>query len=230
MRSFLLVASIALLPWSAHATVVVPKTVEAMAQEASVVARAVVLASQSAWDDDHRRIYTYTELQLRSAWVGSPQSPLVVRTLGGVVGSVGMRVSGSPQFEPSDEVVVFLADDPLESGHYVVLGMAQGKWRVEGELAVPDSHGLVFAADDGRGGWTVAHGEHGARSAPAMPLEALEARVRAARASAPSVPSPSVPAPPVAPPSVPGGPPPSPAVPLGPPSKTPLSPADRTGD
>jgi hypothetical protein len=184
--------------------VVLSKSIEDMTEEASAVVHAVVRQRQSAWDEAHRRIYTFTELELRDAWLGAPDATLVVRTLGGEVGSVGMKVSGTPRFEVGEEVVLFLRADPLDGERYQVVGMSQGKFRVEqrseGAFAVPDAKGLMFASRDDSGGLAVSRGPP---SGPApVPLDDLEARVRsAAEADGPTLrsvppPAPSTPAPP----------------------------------
>jgi hypothetical protein len=133
-------------------TIVVPMTIEDMAVEASCVARARVVNTQATWDDAHRRIYTYTEVQIleRLHTKGEVLDSVVIRTLGGEVGNIGMKVSGTPQFALGEEVVVFLRSDPVDATQFQVIGMSQGKFHVErpdkgGAVAVPSVEGLAFA-------------------------------------------------------------------------------------
>ena len=137
----------------AYATVVVPVSVDEMSREAAAVVRAKVVSQQSAWDDAHRRIHTYTELQVLERIQGEVEGTVVIRTLGGSGGDVGMKVSGTTRFDVGEEVVVFLSQDRLQSGQFNVIGMSQGKYRVdrsvEPAMAVPDAHGLAYAKPSG---------------------------------------------------------------------------------
>ena len=144
--------ALSLVATEARATIVVPMTIEEMAVEAACVARGRVVNTQSVWDDAHRRIYTYTEIQIleRIHTKGRVHDSVVVRTLGGEVGNVGMKVSGTAKFTLGEEVVVFLRADALDATQYQVIGMSQGKLTVEraekgGAVAVPSVEGLAFA-------------------------------------------------------------------------------------
>lgn len=168
----------------AQATIVVPMTIEEMAVEAALVARGRVVNTQAAWDDAHRRIYTYTEIQILERIHAPSAVPdsIVVRTLGGEVGNIGMKVSGTPKFTMGEEVVVFLRLDPIDPQQFQVIGMSQGKFHVErplkgGALLVPSAEGLAFArpGSDGRMKIDPQH-EDPAR----VPLESLRERVQAA--------------------------------------------------
>lgn len=177
--------------WSAHATVALKLSVEDMAREAAVVVRAQARAHMSAWDESHRRIYTYTELEVLETWAGEADSTVVVRTLGGEVDGVGMKVSGVARFEDGEEVVLFLRTDPAHEAELTVVGMSQGKLRIarEGEktLAVPQAGGLVLAVrrGDGRIDMTENAGQ------AALPIADLRARVETARVQIPTLDQPS---------------------------------------
>ena len=81
---------------------------------------------------------------------GDVANNVVVRTLGGEVGNIGMKVSGTPQFTLGEEVIVFLRNDPVDPTQFQVIGMSQGKFHVErpekgGAVAIPSLEGLAFA-------------------------------------------------------------------------------------
>lgn len=146
------VLTLSLASVEANATIVVPMTIEEMSAEAACVARGRVVNQQAAWDEAHRRIYTYTEIQVleRIHTKGTVPDTVVVRTLGGEVGEIGMKVSGTPRFEVGEEVVVFLRPDPVDAHQFQVVGMSQGKFAVERSekgaiYAVPSVEGLAFA-------------------------------------------------------------------------------------
>lgn len=143
--TFMLSSSVAL------ATVVVLVSVDEMSREAKAVVRAKVVSQQAAWDEAHKRIHTYTELQVLERVHTAETIPdvVVVRTLGGIVGDVGMKVSGTSQFKAGEEVMVFLNADRLDSKNFVVIGMSQGKYSIDRSsgtaMAIPGVHGLAFA-------------------------------------------------------------------------------------
>jgi hypothetical protein len=159
-RSALLPAfvfGVALIPTSAKATVMVPLSIEDMAQQAACVVRGRVLSSNASWDDSRQRIYTYTEIEVLDAIHSAASLPktIVVRTLGGEVGKIGMRVSGTEKFVIDEEVVIFLRKDPVDQTRFQTVGMSQGKFNVEvdarGRVAVPTAEGLAYARPDANG-------------------------------------------------------------------------------
>ena len=197
-------AAFALAPALASATIVVPQTVEELARSSSAVVRAKVLQRQSAWDDAHRRIHTHTELEVLETVhsTGAVPKSLLVRTMGGEVGDIGMRVSGVARFEVGEEVLVFLGPDPLDAGEFQVIGMSQGKYKIDrsggAPVAVASVEGLAFARRTTAGQLEVGHesGERGGRLA----YDTLVARIKAAVFGAPKAPSaPSTPTLPTAP-------------------------------
>ncbi len=207
--SLAVAAFVALAAADAHATIVVPMTIEQMAAEATCVARGRVVNSQAAWDDTHRRIYTYTEIQIleRVRTKGSIPDSVVVRTLGGEVGTIGMKVSGTPQFTLAEEVVVFLRPDPVDATEFQVIGMSQGKFHVEraekgAAFAVPSVEGLAFAKPGDGGGMKI---DPTNVDAARIPLSTLRARVQGAGGATPVPQEPAQPkvdtTPPVTPPA-----------------------------
>jgi len=165
--------------FEAHATVVVPLTLEAMTERADVVCVGVVMAQRAAWNDDRTRIHTTTEVRVERTLKGkrAPGEVITVRQLGGVVDGVSQVVPGNAHLTPGETTVLFLDADEALPFHYVV-GMAQGKFTVqpapEGLRATRDVSDLAFMASPG------------AAQPPAPPanlparLEALEQAIRRA--------------------------------------------------
>ena len=78
-----------------------------------------------------RSIVTDTRVSVED-WVAKEstrQSELLVRTLGGRVGSVGELVHGQPELEPARTCLAFLKSGP--EGVQWFVGMAQGHYRLE---------------------------------------------------------------------------------------------------
>lgn len=177
-----------LLGTRAEATVVLPQDVTALSRNADWILRGVVRNQYSDWDPGRRRIYTFTEIEVQETWHhrdGEPQAGLVVRTLGGQVGDIGMNVAGSSQFSPGEEVLLFVRKSERVQGSFHVVGLSQGKFRIvpgqDGTLrAVPDAAGLAYA----RRGPGATELDHDGSHLQAMPLMAMRAAVREALLSA----------------------------------------------
>lgn len=168
----------------ARATVVRQMSVEDMAERATVVVRGVVEAQRAVYEDGH--IDTRLDVQV-AEWLKSPSrvaaqllpSRVQVSVPGGQVGELAQTVSGAPRFSTGDEVVVFLwqrsAGEP-----FVVLGLAQGSFKVERAAAtveaVSDRRGLSAARLQAPAAGAAEHEEG---TVERLPLAELEARVRA---------------------------------------------------
>lgn len=165
-------AIFALTSRSAVASVAVPASVEELARASSAVVRGRVVSASASWSRDHRRIDTRVEIEVVSAWRGTPPARLVVAVPGGEAGGLAQRVAGAPRLTPGEEVVLFLwgggAGRP-----YRVTGLAQGKFEVSGARVRPDLSETGFVPRAPLRG--------GERRVEAMALDELERRVRSAR-------------------------------------------------
>ena len=179
---------VALAP-AARATIMLPLSLEDLTRQSAAVVRARVVDQSAAWDEGHQRIYTRTTLQPIDPIHQTAKLPgqLVVRSLGGEVGEVGMQVAGTPSFTLGEEVLVFLRADPGAPALFQVVGMAQGKYHIEHEakgrvIAVPSVEGLAFAKPGADG---VIRVDPSVPDPTRIPLEELRRRiVEIARGSA----------------------------------------------
>lgn len=139
----------------AFATVMLKLELPQLVGRADTIFVGKVTKLDSHWTDDHKHIVTdatFAVVQnVRGATVGQP---IVVRSLGGTVDGVGMRVFGSPQFQVGQEALLFT--EPRK-GHRYVTGMMQGAFPVvrsaDGHARVQrSSAGLTLArrAESGR--------------------------------------------------------------------------------
>ncbi len=154
----------------AAAAVARPATVEQLAREADAVVRGRVERMESRWAADGRHVVTRVTLRVSTVLRGATGGEVTLEVAGGVAGGLGQRVDAAPTFLPGEEAVVFLRR--AAGGRWLVHGMAQGKFRVEGGEARPDLADWTFVPE------ALPAGE---RRAEAMPIEELERRVRAAR-------------------------------------------------
>ncbi|MBI5069631.1 MAG: hypothetical protein HZB56_15465 [Deltaproteobacteria bacterium] len=152
----------------AGAATVVTATVEELARSADLVVRGTVEARQARFHG--ARIYTTLRIRASAAWKGSAAEVVEVEIPGGVVGDVGQKVSGVAAFAEGEEVVLFLRRGG--GAAYGVMGLSQGKFRVEGDTAKNEVGGLYRLEKP------IPPGE---RVAEEMPLAELERRVRSAR-------------------------------------------------
>jgi hypothetical protein len=159
---FPLLAGLALsagLASSAHATVMLPLSIEDLAVKSSAVVRGRVLSSEAAWDPQKQRIYTNTVVEVLDPIHAKSELPrqITIRTLGGEVGKIGMKVSGTEKFTLNEEIVVFVRPDPVVATAFQVIGMSQGKYHIEreatgGAVAIPSVEGLAFVRPEGPSG------------------------------------------------------------------------------
>lgn len=97
---------------------------------------AVVVAPEEergVWESG--RIYTYSRLRVDRSVAGDSAAgaDVWVRTMGGVVGTIGQRVEGEAVFTTGEASLVFLHPGP--AGVYVVTSRGQGQFPV-----VPDAN------------------------------------------------------------------------------------------
>jgi hypothetical protein len=85
-----------------------------------------VLSTESAWDNDHRNIYSTIEIRVQESWKGSVPNDgrIRIRQLGGTVGEIEMTVRGLARFIPGERTLLFLRQA-------LVVGMGQGKRHVQ---------------------------------------------------------------------------------------------------
>jgi len=168
---------------AASATTLVALDLPALTRSSDAVVHGKVIKVESRWAGDHKRIVTDVEIEVADQVKGPAAKTVHLINPGGAVGDVGQLVHGTPTFEPSEEVVVFLERRPNDT--FLVTGMSQGKFRVE-------------RSTDGRAAFAVPQGEPDAmlidpstrqKTSPrtqTMKLDELKARVRQLSLPAPT--------------------------------------------
>ncbi len=120
--------AVLLIAASASATVIVQLDLTDLVQRAGAVFVGKAVKTQMHWTADRKHIVTDTTFQVGTPLRGTRLGGQVtVRSLGGVVDGIGMRVSGSPSFKKGDEVLLFTEK---RGAHRYVVGMTQGAYRV----------------------------------------------------------------------------------------------------
>jgi hypothetical protein len=115
----------------AEATIIEAMPLEELVSRADHVVIGTVLATDAHYDE-RGRIVTDVRIRVDSTMKGPAQvgSELVVRRLGGVVGDIGMRVEGEPEFDTGDRRLLFLRDRGL---YCRAVGMSQGSLPLRSE-------------------------------------------------------------------------------------------------
>src|SRR5262249_28951721 len=67
----------------------------------------------SAWDQDHRMIWTYVEIRRDRLLKGKlDEASIVLKQLGGIGGDTAVKVFGEPEFTPGQRVLLYLDTAP----------------------------------------------------------------------------------------------------------------------
>jgi hypothetical protein len=169
MRCLLALLLLGVAVGPAFAATFVATSVEEVARSADAVVRGRVVSANGRLARDGRRVVTDVEIAVEQAWKGDPGATVRLIVPGGSTGSVAMRVDAAPVFTPGEEVVVFLA---RRGEGWTVMGLALGKYRVEGSDARPEVEAVDVVPRP------LPEGE---RATGPMPAAELERRVRAAR-------------------------------------------------
>jgi hypothetical protein len=122
------VAAVALATDTARASVSIQVTWDGLLHESTAAVMATSVEQRAVWENG--RIYTYARLHVDRAIAGAGELPsggeAWVRTMGGVVGSVGQVVDGEAVLTPGQSGLLFLHPGP--PGAYVVTARGQGQF------------------------------------------------------------------------------------------------------
>jgi hypothetical protein len=105
-------AAFALAP-SAPSTILIRQDLADLLKNSEAVVRATIVGGEARWDAERRMIWTTTTFDVTETWKGTTTGRSSLRELGGVVGNVGMRVVGAPQYAAGEDVILFLYRDAL---------------------------------------------------------------------------------------------------------------------
>lgn len=151
-----------LLASPADASIVKGLELEELVDEAERIVLGRVLFSESFQRRDGT-LGTWHRIQVESDLRGNAvdEREVIVETLGGRMGEIGMRVEGEPSFELGERVIVFMEG----GGPYTAfrpVGMGQGVMRVRTEQGVEtvrqSREGLMLLRRDAQGSWQKSRG------------------------------------------------------------------------
>jgi len=152
--SRLCVAAVTLLSLVVSASVVKFETIDDMARRVPVIVRGRVLRSVAGWDEQKRRIWTWTEVAVTESIKGKTGGIVLVKQPGGEVADIGQAVAGVATFREGEDCVLFLQPSPEEPTAYRTANLAAGKVTItelRGQPAVVrNTDGLAFAVPNGQ--------------------------------------------------------------------------------
>ena len=130
-----------------HATTVQRLSLEDLVKKAHHIVSGKVRNSRTYRSDNGKLILTNYTVEVDETIKGQSPQTFELTTVGGKIGSRELHVSGMPSFEKGENIVVFTES----SGSYqVVLGLGQGKFKIENGQVSNDVSALSFS--DGRPG------------------------------------------------------------------------------
>jgi len=146
------------------ATAVARLSLEDMVRSSELIIIGRVTRVWSAWDGQHRFIWTHNEIAVHDAAKGGRGESLVVSEPGGVVNGEGMRIAGAPTYAPGEQVLLFLERVP--NGYLRSMGLGQGKLRISADGRVHLTHsGADFVKAGQTGAGTAMESLEGAAAA-----------------------------------------------------------------
>ena len=123
-----LLAGLLLAP-AASATTIAKLSFDQLTDKADLVVSGTVSRSWTAWDAEHKYIWTHYQVSVLSEIKGSAGRSVEIEELGGIVGDSGMAVPGSVVYQTGEKVLVFLSRWP--NGYLRTTGWGQGKYRID---------------------------------------------------------------------------------------------------
>jgi hypothetical protein len=122
----LLLVGLVLIALVVHATTLARMHFNELAHKSTAVARLRCLGSDTIWEKGE--IWTVTKFEVVERHKGLLPGIVTVRMIGGSAGHIHSRVDGAPEFQPGEDVYLFLWGTPGEG--FGVLGWAQGTFRI----------------------------------------------------------------------------------------------------
>jgi hypothetical protein len=135
-----LAITIAVLATPALATTVTKLSLEQLVQRADLIVQGQVQSVSSQWDQQRRLVFTYVSIRVDEPLKGERRQSVLIRQIGGSVGTIEMSVAGAAQFKTGQKALVFLKRQDATT--FQVVGMNQGVYRIVEDSAVSNVSGM----------------------------------------------------------------------------------------
>jgi hypothetical protein len=159
----------AILSAPAFATTVARLNLEQLVQRADLIVQGHVESVYSQWDEERRLVFTYVSIRVDEPLKGGRRQSVLIRQIGGTVGTIQMSIAGVPQFKSGEMAIVFLKHQ--DNSTFQVVGMNQGLYKIVEDFAVSNVSGVdLFDSKTGQ----ITKPLIGGRA----PLEQLKTKIR----------------------------------------------------
>jgi hypothetical protein len=120
-------------------------TSEQLAESAEQIVHGRVVRSWTAWDRNHKYIWTHYEIAVSEILRGARAANVIVSEPGGTLDGVSMQTSGSLPFTTGEETMLFLYRTPI--GYWRTVGGPQGKFAIDRDRIVRSGSAGVLLVD-----------------------------------------------------------------------------------
>jgi hypothetical protein len=131
-KSFLFLAYsvvwLSLLLLTAESTTVEKLSLEELTRRSQKIVLGRCVSTESRWNEKNTLILTFSKFSVSEDLKGQSHGSVTVMTVGGTVNGITQTVSGSPQFSPDEEAVLFL--ETTKSRYWQPVGLSQGRFRI----------------------------------------------------------------------------------------------------
>ncbi len=125
-------------------------TAEQLTAQSQLILEGNIVRSWTAWDPEHKYIWTHFEVAVTDALRGARTSTITISEPGGDLEGIHQRFSGAVSYSRGEAMVLFLSRTPI--GYWRVVGGPQGKFSVGADGRVQaNAIGGAVAAPSGRG-------------------------------------------------------------------------------
>ncbi|MBS1786152.1 MAG: hypothetical protein JST85_00415 [Acidobacteria bacterium] len=118
--------------------------IEELARSSTDVFHGQILSTQTSWNPNHTRIYTGVDVRIQESFKGAARQGDTVRIvqLGGEKDGFKTDYAGRPEFSAGESVVLFTTR--TRNHELTVVGLKQGKMRVNGQSVIRDFSGITL--------------------------------------------------------------------------------------
>jgi hypothetical protein len=137
------------LAFEAQATIMRYLEVEDLTRLSSDIFQGRVLSTSTYWNEG--KIYTEVRFQVKAAFKGgvAANQTVIITQIGGEKDGVMLDFAGRPEFIEGEETVLFTTRG--RRSDFVVMGLKQGKMRVDGNEVVRDLSGIMLVERESTG-------------------------------------------------------------------------------
>lgn len=136
----IIILSLVIVSRYAYPTTMLFLELEDITSRSEAIIRGSVKDVESRYNEERTKIFTYSIIEVKDTIKGKTPPVFTVRTYGGQVGDICMKVPGMPVFKRGEEILLFIKRN---EDFWHVVGMAQGKYSI-----IKDENNNEFLIND----------------------------------------------------------------------------------